>query len=89
MSSAQPLRLYSVQSFARPHISTTRRRLASERRRRLFVRAGGRLRTGVGRLSVGDEFDEQHAVRPDVRLGAELAVAHRLERRPLDRKLGT
>ena len=53
------------------------------------MRAGGRLRTGVGRLSVGDEFDEQHAVRPDVRLGAELAVAHRLERRPLDRKLGT
>ena len=61
----------------------------SGRRRRLFVRADGRLRTGVGRLSVGDEFDEQHAVRPDVRLGAELAVAHRLGSRPLDRKLGT
>jgi len=61
----------------------------SGRRRRLFVRTDGRLRTGVGRLSVGDKFDEQHAVRPDVRLSAELAVAHRLERRPLDRKLGT
>lgn len=47
----------------------------------------GQINSGVRRHSVGGDFPQQHAERPNVRFGAELVVRETFRSRPLDREL--